>query len=174
MQKLMAKAAKIRLLVTDVDGVLTNGHLYLGNNQEHYKGFSTLDGVGIKLLLKVGLKVAVLTGCKSKLVQNRMESLGVEYVYQGLENKVPAFNELLQQLNLEPEQVAYIGDDLPDLPLIVRAGLGIIVSNASKSIKPYADWQTQAAGGEGAVREVCDLLLKAQNHLPTIIEEYLS
>jgi 3-deoxy-D-manno-octulosonate 8-phosphate phosphatase (KDO 8-P phosphatase) len=171
--EIIAKAAKIKCLICDVDGVFSDGQIYLSNSGEELKAFYVPDGQWIKYLLASGVEMAVITGRSSNLVQQRMEALGIRHIYQGQQDKMPAFKEILNKLNLQPEQVAYIGDDLPDLPLIHEAGLGITVPNAISFVQQRAAWQTQAAGGYGAIREVCELLLDSQNNLSTVLESYV-
>jgi 3-deoxy-D-manno-octulosonate 8-phosphate phosphatase, YrbI family len=155
-------AADIRLLVCDVDGVLSDGLIYMGNDGEELKTFHTHDGFGIKALLNAGIDVAVITGRNSNIVQRRMQALGVQHIYQGQGNKLPAFEDLLDKLELSASQAAYIGDDVIDLPVMNNAALGIAVANAHPLVRQKADWVTHTRGGEGAVREVCDLILLAQ------------
>jgi 3-deoxy-D-manno-octulosonate 8-phosphate phosphatase (KDO 8-P phosphatase) len=171
---ILEKAKKIKLAVFDVDGVLTDGHLYFDAQNNELKVFHVQDGLGIKLLQLSGVNTAIITSRQSSITQQRMQSLGVLYIYQGQHNKQLAFNELLIQLELKEEQVAYVGDDLPDLPLIQRAGLGIAVANAHAVIKQHAVWQTTLRGGEGAAREVCELIMQAQGTLEAAYNNYLS
>jgi len=173
MKDVLEKASRIRLVIFDIDGVLTDGNLYLGNNGEELKTFNIKDGLGIKLLMQSGVEVGVITGRSSKLVAQRMESLGVKYVYQGRHEKLPAYQELLTKLELEPEQVAYVGDDLIDLPLMRRTGFAVAVQDAHSLVKQHAHWQTTLAGGQGAAREVCELLMKAQGTLDEAYQAFL-
>lgn len=170
---ILQKAAKIKLLICDVDGVLTDGHLYLGDTSEILKTFHIHDGLGIKLVQQTGIVVAIITSRESPIVYQRMQSLGVQHIYQHQIDKMPAYENLLSTLQLTDEQVAYVGDDLPDLPLIQRAGLGIAVANANAFVSHHATWQTRTPGGHGAVREICELLMQAQNTLSTIQQRYL-
>ncbi len=163
--ELMSKLADIRLLICDVDGVLSDGKIYMGNQGEELKTFHTHDGFGIKALLNQQIEVAVITGRNSRIVSDRMKTLGVKYVYQGQGEKLPAFQEILSALNLDPSHVAYMGDDVIDLPVMNAAGLGIAVANAHPKVRLDASYITMTPGGEGAVREVCDLILQAQGHL---------
>ncbi|MGL5031316.1 MAG: 3-deoxy-manno-octulosonate-8-phosphatase KdsC [Aeromonas sp.] len=156
------KAAKIRLLVCDVDGVLSNGLIYMGNNGEELKTFSTRDGAGMRALLNAGIEIAIITGRNSRIVSDRMKSLGVTHVVQGADHKLPHFEALLATLGLTPEQAAYIGDDTIDLPVMQVCGLGIAVADAHPLVLKRADLVTRLSGGLGAVREVCDLILQAQ------------
>ena len=171
--QLLAKAQLIKLLILDVDGVLTDGRLFFDHNGVEYKCFHARDGHGIKLLRQTGVEVAVISGRKSNSVALRMQSLGVELVYQGHENKVGAFEEIISQLNISPLQAAHVGDDLLDLPIMRRVGLAIAVQDANFAVKERADWCTQAVGGRGAVREVCDLLMQAQGNYAAVLNSYL-
>ena len=161
--KINQKAAKIKLLILDVDGVLTDGKIYISDSGIEYKGFYSKDGVGIKLLLKAGVEVAIISGRESVAVNHRMNGLGVKYIYQNQDDKIKAFDELKQDLNLKNEQIAYVGDDLPDLAAMLKSGLGIAVANAADTVKQQADWVTNTCGGMGAVREACELIMQAQN-----------
>ncbi len=173
MEQITQKAKQLKLLILDVDGVLTDGRLFFDANGNEYKSFHARDGHGIKLLRQTGVEVAVISGRKSQSVALRMKALGVEYVYQGHENKVAAFNEIIQAMAIKPEQAAHMGDDLLDLPLMVRAGLSIAVNDANESVKEYADWCTKTAGGLGAVREVCDFVMKAQGTFDSVLKSYM-
>ena len=155
-------AAGIELVVFDVDGVFTDGRLYYGAEGETLKVFHVHDGQGIKRLLKAGVQVAVISGRDSAAVSRRMQELGVAHLFQGDEDKLPIFDRLLKKLGLDAKQVACVGDDLPDLPLLQRAGLAIAVANAQPVVLVKAQMVTRARGGEGAVREVCDLILDAR------------
>ena len=172
MTNLLNKAKQIKLVIFDVDGVLTDGSLYFSEQGMAFKAFQVHDGVGIKLLLENKIEVAVITQHDSPIVTHRMETLGIQYIYVGETPKLTSYENLLKKINLKDEQVAYVGDDFPDLPVLRRAGLSIIVANASPQLLPYVDWQTQKSGGQGAAREVCDLILQAQNLMPKIIEKY--
>jgi 3-deoxy-D-manno-octulosonate 8-phosphate phosphatase (KDO 8-P phosphatase) len=162
--KVAQSAAQIKLLICDVDGVFSDGRIYLGNNGEEFKAFNTRDGYGVKALQKAGIDVAIITGRNSPLVEQRMRSLTVKHIYMGKENKVAAYQELLDKLSLTPEQVAFIGDDSPDLKVMQQVGLSISVPDGHPYVKMKADHITTLNGGFGAVREVCDLLLIAQHH----------
>lgn len=173
MQTIQTRAAKIRLLICDVDGVMTNGHLYMGNNGEELKAFHIHDGLGLKLLLKVGIEVAVITAKQTHIVENRMKALGIKYLYQGQENKVSAYQDLKTKLNLDDDEIAYIGDDLPDIAVMRKVGFAIAVANAVTLVKENAHHITILKGGKGAVREVCELILNAQNLDKKAYEDYL-
>lgn len=172
-QDILRKAARVRLLALDVDGVLTDGTLYFSNSGDELKGFSTLDGQGIKLLQRNGVEVAFITARESSLVTKRAENLGVTHLVQNCQDKLLALETLLAGLGLALDQVAYIGDDLPDLACIRSVGLGVSVSNAHFTARHHASLVTHAAGGHGAVREICDLILYAQDTLEAAIAAWL-
>lgn len=170
---LIDRARHIRLLVLDVDGVLTDGQLYFQADGQEIKAFTTQDGQGIKLLSQASIEVALITGRESPMVSRRAAALGIQHVFQGRDDKLVILQTLLQQLELSFDQVAYCGDDLPDLAPIRHAGLGISVPNAPAYIRQYADWVTERPGGQGAVREICDGLLELQGHWASILDTYL-
>ncbi|MAF84012.1 MAG: HAD-IIIA family hydrolase [Gammaproteobacteria bacterium] len=157
------KLSRIRLLVLDVDGVLTDGQLHYDAQGHEAKVFHVHDGYGIKQLMRAGIKVAVISGRHSTAVATRMTELGIEHVRLGQDTKSEAFAEITAQLGIPPEAVACVGDDEPDLPIMQAAGLSIAVANAQPAILSYADWHTILGGGYGAVREVCDALIAAQS-----------
>ena len=167
-------AKKIKLIIFDVDGVLTDGGLYYSDLGLEFKRFNSLDGLGIKLLKENGIEPAVITARNSKSVGYRMQNLAIEHFYQGQNDKMVAFNQLLAKLCLEETQVAYMGDDVIDLPVMNKAGFAIAPANAHDLVKQQADLITDKIGGHGAVREVCDLLLKAQNKFNDAVSIYLT
>ena len=173
MQDIIQKAKQIRLVIFDVDGVLTDGRLFFDQNGIEYKSFNAKDGQGLKLLMQSGVQVAIISGRKSEAVKIRMKNLGIQHVYQGHENKIASFESLCKNLGIKPEQVAHVGDDLPDLAIMTRAGLAIAVQDAHQEVIKRADWQTQLAGGKGAAREVCDFVMEAQGTLSAAIQEFL-
>ncbi len=173
MQDIFEKAAQIRLVIFDVDGVLTDGSLYLGDDGQEYKAFHSRDGHGMKMVLRGGIEIAIITGRTSQLVATRMQSLGIRHLYQGQEQKLHAFEELLEKLQLQPHQVAYVGDDIVDLPVMRRAGLAVAVRDAHPLVQQHAHWKTSLPGGRGAARELCELLLQAQGLLQPLLNEYL-
>ncbi|VAX05485.1 3-deoxy-D-manno-octulosonate 8-phosphate phosphatase [hydrothermal vent metagenome] len=173
MQSILEKAARIRLVIFDVDGVLTDGRLYLGNNGEEFKTFNIKDGLGMKLLMQSGVEIGIITGRSSELVARRMASLGIKHVYQGQQEKTPAYERLLDELGLDNSQTAFVGDDLIDLPLMRMAGLAITVQDAHPLVQQHAHWQSTAPGGHGAAREVCELIMKAQGTLDKAFQAYL-
>jgi 3-deoxy-D-manno-octulosonate 8-phosphate phosphatase (KDO 8-P phosphatase) len=173
MKDILDRAAKIKLLVFDVDGVLTDGRLIVGDDGQEYKSFFSKDGLGIKMLLKTGVEVAVITARTSKVVIHRMENLVIEHIYQGQLEKLPAFESILKELNISAEEAAYVGDDVIDLPVMLRAGLAITVEDAHPLAKQHAHWQTPQRGGRGAARDVCELIMQAQGTLEAQFEQYL-
>ena len=174
MQVITEKAKKLKLLILDVDGVLTDGKLFFDNQGNEYKSFHARDGHGIKLLRQTGVEVAVISGRKSNSVALRMKNLGIEHVYQGHENKQAAFNEVIEKIGITSQQAAHVGDDLLDLPIMIRVGLSIAVSDANFAVKQRADWCTTLPGGHGAVREVCDFIMQAQGHFDEVVNAYLN
>jgi 3-deoxy-D-manno-octulosonate 8-phosphate phosphatase (KDO 8-P phosphatase) len=156
------RAAVVRLLALDVDGVLTDGLIYYGNSGDELKAFNIKDGLGIKLLQKTGVKVAIITGRRSELVARRARELGIEEVVQGREDKRQALLELCQRHGMDMSECAYMGDDLPDLGAILAAGLGMTVADASSAVREAADWCSHYNGGCGAVREACEFILSAK------------
>lgn len=170
----LEKAKKLKLLILDVDGVLTDGRLFFDTQGNEYKSFHARDGHGIKLLRQTGVEVAVISGRKSSSVALRMKNLGIEHVYQGHENKVAAFNEVIEKVGIRPEQAAHVGDDLLDLPIMIRVGLAIAVNDANFAVKQHADWCTTLPGGQGAVREVCDFIMQAQGSFDDVLNTYLT
>jgi len=173
MDDVMKKAAGIRLLALDVDGVLTDGRLYFAENGEELKTFDTQDGHGIKMLQAAGITCAIITGRTTNLVERRAKNLGIAHLLQGREDKLVALRELTAQLGIALEHVAYVGDDWPDLPAILASGLGVAVANAHSELHRHADYITRHDGGRAAVREVCDLLLKAQDRYAAALAPYL-
>lgn len=174
MQNLINKAKKIRCLICDLDGVLTDCRVFIDNAGNEYKGFNIQDGFGIKLLQSAGIEVAVITGSKQGLIDHRFTQLKINHVYTGVINKQKSYDNLKQTLNLADEEFAYIGDDLPDLTIMKQVGFSIATANAVKQVKEYADWSTELSGGHGAVREACDFILESQELLNIALEKFLS
>jgi 3-deoxy-D-manno-octulosonate 8-phosphate phosphatase (KDO 8-P phosphatase) len=171
-KRVIEAAKRIKLLLVDVDGVLTDGRLYYGNNGEELKAFDIQDGLGIKLLQRGGVQVGIITGRVSTLLQRRADELGMEPVVQGREDKLTALNELLLNIHVEMHEIAFIGDDLPDLAVINRVGLGITVGNGNAAVAAKAKWQTSRCGGNGAVREAAEMILAAQGKLDDALAAY--
>ena len=169
------KAKNIKLIIFDVDGVLTDGSLYFDNQGQEYKAFNSKDGHGIRLLLENGVEVALITGRNSELLKHRAENLKIspELIYQGYRDKVPAFTDLLKKTGLNKEHIAYIGDDVIDLPIMRQVGFSIAVGDAHWFVKKHVDLVTIENGGRGAVREACEFILEAKGMLDAIFNTYL-
>lgn len=162
MQEILAKAKRIKLLICDVDGVMTDGRLFFDDRGIEYKAFHSRDGLGIKMLQHSGIPLAVITARTSDVVKHRMENLKIDLVFQGQQSKTHAFETLCKQLQLQASETAYMGDDLVDLPVMSKVGLSIAVADAHELVKKQSDWITQHKGGQGAVRDACELLMNAQ------------
>jgi 3-deoxy-D-manno-octulosonate 8-phosphate phosphatase (KDO 8-P phosphatase) len=171
--ELLEKARQIRVLITDVDGVLTDGNVYLDNQNNEWKAFNIKDGLGIKLLLNQGIEVVIITGRSSQIVTRRAAELGIRTVYQGRSDKRQAFEEILRQFSVMTDEVAHVGDDLPDLPLMQKSGLGLSVADAHWYVREHADWVTRSGGGQGALREIAELLLTSRQVLDSTYGAYL-
>ena len=170
---ILNQAKAVTLLLLDVDGVLTDGRLYIGESGEQLKVFNTLDGHGIKLLQKAGIPVGIISGRDSAALLRRASDLGIELLYRGREDKAAVLQEITANSALRNEQVAYAGDDLPDLAVLKAVGLGISVPNAHPEVRNAAGLLTERPGGEGAVREICDFLLQAKGLYDQVIADSL-
>lgn len=171
--EILTRAKKIKLLILDVDGVLSNGYIMIDDSGKELKQFHIHDGLGIVLLQQTGVHLAIISGRKSHLVAHRMQQLGITKVYQGYDNKITPYEELLKEYQLTHEQVAYVGDDLIDIPLLKRVGLAITVPNSMSLVKEYAHHETDKVGGHGAVREVCEIIMEAQDTLKPTYQRYI-
>ena len=171
-KELQKIARNIKLLVIDVDGVMTDGSIILDNDGNEYKIFHVRDGHGIKMLLNAGLKVAIITGRQSKVVEIRARELGITEVYQRCREKTVALDHIIGRYGLVYEEVAYMGDDIVDVPVLRRAGIPIAVNDAADEVREFAAMVTKNRGGRGAVREVCDFLLKAKGLWESATKEY--
>ncbi|MBS3804578.1 MAG: HAD hydrolase family protein [Oleiphilaceae bacterium] len=171
--RLREQAARVRLLVLDVDGVMSDGQLTFTASGDELKSFNVNDGLGIKQLMGAGIQVAIITGRVSPLTARRAQELGIDLLIQGRDDKRAALGELADKLGLAAEHIAYMGDDLQDLAAIQYAGLGVTVPNGHWFVRQHADHCTEASGGRGAVRELADLILLAQNRLEDILKQYL-
>ena len=169
----LTRAGKLKLMIFDVDGVLTDGTLYYSERGEELKAFNIQDGQGIKMLRHCGVEVALITGRTSRAVELRAANLGIAHLFQGAEDKRVAYAALLKQLDLTPEQSGCMGDDLPDLPLFTRCGFAATVPAAPEALASRAHYVTRATGGHGAAREVCDFILRAQGTLERAISAHL-
>ena len=165
-------AKNIRLLILDVDGVLTDGSIILDNKDNEFKVFHVRDGHGIKMLIRAGIHVAIITGRYSKVVERRAHELGITEVYQKSHDKRIAYRQLVEKYSIDEKEVAYIGDDIVDIPLLKRSGFPVVVADADDEVKAVAAMITKNRGGKGAVREICDFLLKAKGLWENIIDEY--
>ncbi len=173
MDKKTQLASIIKLVIFDIDGVLTNGTLFFDNNGQEYKAFNSKDGHGLRMLMECGLQVAIITGRQSKLVEHRMHDLGIDIVYQGYRDKRPAFDKLLKETGLKPENIAYMGDDVIDLPVMKQVGMAIAVQDAHSFVIQHADYVTEKPGGSGAAREAIEFILQSQGLLNEKLESYL-
>ncbi|MDY7573345.1 HAD family hydrolase [Actimicrobium sp. CCI2.3] len=170
----MTRAARIRLMIFDVDGVLTDGSLHFGAAGELIKTFNVLDGQGIRLLQQSGVDTAIISARQSPLVQRRASDLGITHVFQGSHDKRASFEQLLQQTGFSADQCGFIGDDVIDLPILLRAGFAASVPNGHIEVRQRVHYITSAPGGTGAVRELCDLILRAQGNYEAALAPYLS
>ncbi len=174
MDLILKKAAQIKLVIFDVDGVLTDSSLFIGDDGQEYKAFNSKDGLGMKLLQQSGVPIAIITARQSNVVKLRMDALGIEHLYQGQQEKLPAFEKLLKKLSIDATEVAYVGDDLLDLPVMIRCGLAIAVADSRPQVIEQAHWVTENLGGRGAAREVCELIMSGQGTLESTIQKFLT
>jgi 3-deoxy-D-manno-octulosonate 8-phosphate phosphatase (KDO 8-P phosphatase) len=174
MEEILKRAKNIKLVVFDVDGVLTDGSLFYGDDGQEYKAFNSRDGHGMKMLQESGVQIGIITGRTSEVVLHRMKNLQVQHIYQGRLEKLPAFEELISMLGVKPDQVAYVGDDVVDLPIMIRVGLAITVPNAHDLAKQHAHWITPKPAGAGAARDICEMIMKAQGTYDAAIAKYLA
>ena len=165
MQDIHARARRVRHAIFDVDGVLTDGALVFSGSGEELKVFNVLDGHGMKLLQASGVALAVITSRASRAVEERMRNLGIDSLFQGAQEKLPAFNQLIERQGIAAEAAAFIGDDLQDLPVLKRCGFAATVPDAAAAVRRHAHYVTRARGGRGAVREFCELIMHAQGTL---------
>ena len=170
---LIARAQKIRLIAFDVDGVMTDGTLFLADDGQEYKGFNSLDGHGLKMLKSSGVQLAIITGRTSQVVTQRASNLGIEIVHQGAHDKLAVYEALCRELDIACEATAYMGDDVVDLPVMRRAGLAISVPAAPELVKAHSHYITARKAGHGAVREACEFLMRAQGTLDAALAPYL-
>jgi len=169
----IARAQRIKLIAFDVDGVMTDGSLFLGDDGQEYKAFNSLDGHGLKMLRRSGVELAIITGRTSRVVSQRAANLGIPYLYQGVEDKLEAWQELLAKLGVAAEECAFMGDDVVDLPVLRRCGLALSVPAAPALVRQHVHYITRLAAGHGAVREVCELMMQAQGTLDAQLAPYL-
>jgi 3-deoxy-D-manno-octulosonate 8-phosphate phosphatase (KDO 8-P phosphatase) len=173
MDRIMHKKIEaVRLFILDVDGVLTDGRIIMDDNGREIKQFDVRDGHGLKLLMRYGIGVVLLTGRKSAVVEHRARDLGIEEVHQGIWNKVEVSESILQNRDLRYDQVAFVGDDIVDIPLLRRVGFSVAVADAAEEVKRIVDFVTQKKGGRGAVREICEIILLAQDKWADVAARY--
>lgn len=165
---------KIRLLLLDVDGVMTDGRIIYNNQGMETKAFDVKDGHGMKMLQRAGIAIGIITGRQSEVVSFRAAELGIDILYQGAKDKLIPYQEILVKLGLADEEIAYVGDDVIDIPILRRVGFAATVADAVEDVKPYVHYVTRREGGRGAVREVCDLLLKESGLWETTAGRYFS
>jgi len=174
MQDIFDRAAGIKAVIFDVDGVLTDGGLFMDKEGHEYKKFNSRDGHGMKMLQETGVTVAIITGRTSEVVTHRMNGLGIEHVYQGQHDKRIAFHELLAKLDIVADDAAYVGDDIVDLPVMRQVGFAVAVQDAHEAVKKYAHWCTPSVGGRGAARDICELIMQAQGTLAGQMAKYMA
>ena len=170
--KLAARMASIKIMIFDVDGVLTDGGLYYGPEGEAIKRFNVLDGLGIKLLQQFGIQTAIISARLSSITAKRAADLGISHVFQGSHDKQAALTQLMQQTGFDLYQIGYLGDDVIDLPLLRQVGFAATVPNCHPEVVPHVHYMTQAPGGQGAAREICDMLLHAQGHYQAALASF--
>lgn len=168
----LEKLKHIQLLLLDVDGVLTDGRIIYNDTGSETKFFNARDGFGLKLVIQAGIKVGIVTGRSSSALRHRCDNLGIRYLFDGIADKAMILEQIAAQTGVGPDNAAFVGDDLPDLPIMKRTGFAIAVADAHEIVRQRADWTTRARGGYGAVREVCEALLKAQGLWDQIMERY--
>ena len=168
------RLCKIRLLLLDVDGVLTDGRITYDSNGIESKSFDVKDGHGLKMLQRAGIKVGIITGRKSEIVVLRAQELGIDILYQGAKQKLPPYEAILHEYGFEDQEVAYVGDDLVDLPILKRVGFAVTVADGVEELRGRVDYVTRRPGGHGAVREVCDLLLREAGYWAEITKRYFA
>ena len=173
LSELYDRARRIRLVVFDVDGVLTDGSLYITDAGEEFKAFHSQDGHGMKMLKATGIQLAIVTGRTSRSVELRAQNLGVGILYQGVEDKLVVFEQILASFGFEEESCAYMGDDVVDLPVMLRCGLAVAVPDAPPLVKSRAHYVTRQRGGRGAVRELCEIIMHAQGTFDAQMQPYL-
>lgn len=174
MQDITEKAKKIKLVIFDIDGVLTTGALFIGDDGQEYKAFNSKDGHGLRMLQDSGVEVAIITGRTSNVVAHRAKDLGITRIYQGKREKLPAYKELIKETGLSHEEIAYVGDDVVDLPVMSKVGLAICVQDGHSFVKQHSHWITESNGGCGAGRDVCEMILEAQGNLHDMLQSYIN
>ncbi len=173
-QDAIDRARAIKLIAFDIDGIMTDGTLYLSDDGQEIKGFNSLDGHGLKMLKSTGVELAIITGRTSQVVSHRAKNLGITHLHQGAHDKLKIYRQLLEDLKLSPEQTAYMGDDVVDLPVMRRSGLAISVPAAPDLVKAHSHFITRREGGRGAVREACEFIMHAQGSFDAQMALYLA
>jgi 3-deoxy-D-manno-octulosonate 8-phosphate phosphatase (KDO 8-P phosphatase) len=173
-QDAIERARAVKLVIFDVDGVMTDGTLFLADDGQEYKGFNSLDGHGLKMLKNTGVELGVITGRSSQVVVHRARNLGITHLHQGAHDKLMVYQQLLRDLKLSPEQTAFMGDDVVDLPVMRRVGFAIAVPAAPDLVKAHSHYITRREGGRGAVREACEFIMRAQGSFDAQMALYLS
>jgi 3-deoxy-D-manno-octulosonate 8-phosphate phosphatase (KDO 8-P phosphatase) len=171
-ESVLQRAQTIKLAIFDVDGVLTNGTLFMGDDGQEYKAFNSRDGHGMKMLVANGVETAIITGRQSDVVTHRARDINIKYLHQGALEKLPVYEKLIAELGLTPEQTAFVGDDIVDLPIMLRAGLSVAVADAHPMVKEHSHWVTPGAGGCGAAREFCEMVMFAQGNYAAEMQRY--
>lgn len=172
-KQVVDRARRVKLAIFDVDGILTDGSLYLSSTGEAFKAFNILDGLGLKMLGSTGVALAVITGRKSTAAARRAKETGITHFFQGVDDKLAVYGRLLRKLSISEEESAYMGDDLPDLPVLRKCGLALSVPGAVDLVRNQAHYVTVRPGGQGAVREACELIMRAQGTWDAQMESYL-
>jgi 3-deoxy-D-manno-octulosonate 8-phosphate phosphatase (KDO 8-P phosphatase) len=168
----LARAKKIKLVLFDVDGVLTDGRLYLDNRGEEYKAFNSRDGHGLKMLMRNGVEVGIITGRNSEIVAHRTKELGIHHVRQGAADKLPVYEEMVREMKLGHEQVCFVGDDVVDLPIMLRVGLAVCPRDGHFLVQRHSHWVSRNDGGRGCARDVCELLMLANGSFSAEMQRY--
>jgi len=171
-EELLARARPIKLLLFDVDGVLTDGRLYIDNRGEEYKAFNSRDGHGLKMLQRNGVEVGIITGRTSEIVAHRTRELGIRHVRQGCADKLPVYEQMVRELDLRHDQVGFVGDDVVDLPIMLRVGLAICPQDGNFLVRRHSHWVTPSVGGRGCARDVCELLMLANGSYANEMQRY--
>lgn len=169
----LERASAIKLVIFDVDGVLTDGRLFVDNNGQEYKAFNSRDGQGMKMLRLSGVEIGIITGRSSGVVSHRAKELGIQLVHQGSDDKLAAYQQILKETGLDDAQTAFVGDDVVDLPVLLKSGLAVAVQNAHPLVKKHAHWITPSAGGQGAARELCEMIMLAQGSYAAMLGRYI-
>lgn len=169
----IARASKIKLAIFDVDGVLTTGALFLGDDGQEYKAFNSRDGHGMKMLAANGVDTAIITGRNSKVVEHRARNINIKHLYQGAQEKLPVYEKLVANLGLQHDEIAFIGDDVVDLPIMLRVGLAVTVADGHPMVQEHSHWATPSNGGCGAAREFCEMVMFAQGNYAREMKRYL-